>query len=162
MNGKIKSIEDLKSILGEFQKQGKKIVTTNGSFDIMHAAHVRFLRKAKSLGDVLVILLNSDGSIKTNKTDKRPIVPEKDRAELLAALDCVNYITIFSEKKPLKVIEALKPDIHAKGGTFFPERVAEEKTLVESWGGEHKLLELEEGYSTTSVIDKILDVYKEK
>ena len=160
MNSKIKSINELKSIVEALKKQNKVIVTTNGTFDIMHLAHLRLLEKAKSLGDILIILANSDSSVKTYKGDKRPIIPEQERAEFLSYLKDVDYITIFSETNPLSLLKEIKPNIHVKGGSFIPERIKEEKELLESWNGEFKTFNLEEGYSTTNVIQKVLDTYQ--
>ncbi len=143
----------------ELKKQGKRIVTTNGSFDVLHAAHVHLLEKAKEVGDVLVILLNSDDSIKRNKGEKRPIVSQNERAKMLSALKTVDYVLIFDEDKPINLLEKIKPHFHVKGGSFIPERIKEEKELLEIWGGEFKNFELEEGFSTTKIIDTILEKY---
>ncbi len=157
MNLKIKNIEEIYSISENLRKQGKKIVTTNGSFDILHAAHVNLLEKARKEGDILVVLINSDNSIRRLKGDKRPIFPEKERAEMLAALACVDYVAIFDDDNPLKCLERIKPNIHVKGGSFVQARIKEEKELLAKWNGNFKNFELEEGYSTTNVIEKILD-----
>lgn len=160
MKQKIKTREEIKEIVEKLKKQGKKIVTTNGAFDILHTAHLRLLQKAKSLGDILVVLINSDNSVKKFKGEKRPIIPEKERAEHLAHLSSTDYITIFDEDTPLNILKELKPNFHVKGGSFIPERIKEEKKLLESWKGELKTFDLEEGYSTTNIISKILETYK--
>jgi|SRR3989344_4781439 len=157
---KIKNLKELKEIIKSLKKENKTIVSTNGTFDILHISHVHILQKAKDFGDVLIVLLNSDSSVKRNKGKDRPIIHEKERAEMLAALNCVDYVIIFEEDKPLNILKELKPNIHVKGGTFLPERVKEEKDLLESWGGEFKTFELEEGFSTTNIIEKILKTYK--
>ncbi len=157
----INSKEELKEIVDSLKSQNKVVVTTNGVFDILHVGHLRILKKAKELGDSLVVLLNSDSSVKRYKGDKRPIHTEQERAETLSHLNSVDYIIIFSEDKPIKLLKYLKPNIHTKGGTFIPERIKEEKELLESWGGQFKTLELEEGYSTTDIIRRVLEVYKE-
>ncbi len=160
MQNKIKSIEELILIVEKLKKEGKKIVTTNGSFDILHVAHLRFLEKAKLEGDILIVLLNDDNSIKRFKGDKRPIIPEKERALSLAYLWQVDYVTLFSEDQPLEILTRIKPEIHVKGGTFILERIKEEETLLKSWNGKFKVFETEEGYSTTNIIKKIIETYK--
>ncbi len=153
---KIKNLRELKETIKNLKKENKTIVTTNGVFDILHISHVHILQKAKDFGDVLIVLLNSDISVKKNKGPLRPIIPEKERAEMLTSLNCVDYVIIFDEDKPLNLLKEIKPHIHVKGGTFLQERVKEEKDLLESWGGEFKTFELEEGYSTTNIIEKII------
>lgn len=162
MNNKIKTKEELKKIIEETKKIGKKIIITNGAFDILHPAHLRVLEKAKSLGDVLILLLNSDSSIKKYKGEKRPIIPEKERAEMLCCLPWVDYLSIFNEDSPLKLIKFLEPDILAKGGAFLPDRLKKEERLMKELGGELKTFPLEQSYSTTEIIKKILDSYKNK
>ena len=157
MEDKIKQINELKDITDNLRNEGKIIVTTNGSFDILHYAHVNLLEKAKNEGDVLIVLLNSDSSIRKNKGEKRPIIHQDERAKMLAALKSVDYITIFEEDTPLKLLEVIKPNIHVKGGSFIPERMKEEENLLKRLGGKHKHFELEEGYSTTNIIQKIID-----
>ncbi|GEM_PF-781050 len=161
MQNKIKSIEELILFVENLRKEGKRIVTTNGSFDILHGAHLRFLEKAKSEGDILIVLLNDDNSIKRFKGDKRPIIPEQERAVSLAYLWQVDYITIFSEDQPLEILKKIKPEIHVKGGTFISERIKEEEALLKSWNGKFKVFETEEGYSTTNIIKKITEKYNE-
>jgi D-beta-D-heptose 7-phosphate kinase/D-beta-D-heptose 1-phosphate adenosyltransferase len=156
---KIKSYEEIEKIANELREKSKIIVTTNGSFDILHYAHVNLLEKAKKEGDVLIVLLNSDSSIKKNKGEDRPIIPEKERAAMLAALTCTDYIVIFSEDTPLEILRRIKPHKHVKGGSFIPERIEEEQNLLSAWGGQFKNFELEEGFSTTNIIDKILEKY---
>ncbi len=162
MKQKIKTIDELKEILEKEKQENKKIVTTNGSFDIIHIAHLHFLEKAKSLGDILVVLVNSDLSVKQNKGNKRPILPEQERAEYLSYLWCVDYVAVFSEKTPIDTLRYLQPNIHVKGGSYIQERVQEEKNLLESWRGEFKTFPLEEGYSTTNLIKEIMESYKDE
>ncbi|MBI4159358.1 adenylyltransferase/cytidyltransferase family protein [Candidatus Woesearchaeota archaeon] len=157
MNSKIKTKEELKSIVESLKSQKKTIVTTNGTFDILHIAHLRLLEKAKSLGDILIVLVNSDSSVKKLKGDKRPIIPEQERAEVLSYLKDVDYITLFSEDKPIGLLKEIKPNVHVKGGSFILGRIKEEKELLESWNGQFKTFNLEEGYSTTNIIQKIID-----
>ena len=118
MNAKIKTIEEILEICSKLKSEGKKIVTTNGSFDVLHAAHVRILEKAKQEGDILIVLLNSDSSIKKLKGPNRPIINEKERAYMIASLECVDYALIFNEDNPLEILRQIKPHKHVKGGTF--------------------------------------------
>ena len=157
---KIKDISELKIIAENLRHQNKRIVTTNGTFDVLHAAHINLLKKAKSQGDVLIVLLNSDSSVKKNKGQDRPIIPERERAEMLASLDSVDHVIIFDEDRPLKMLEELKPHIHVKGGSWDLERIEEERNLLETWSGKLKTFDLEEGYSTTNIIEKILKTHK--
>jgi len=156
---KILSRQELKSEIEKLKKQGRKIITTSGAFDILHVAHLRLLEKAKSLGGILIVLLNSDTSIKRYKGEKRPIIPEQERAELLAGFSAVDYVCIFEEDTPLQLLKEIKPDFFVKGGTFIPERIAEEKKLLESWGGQHKTFPLEKIFSTTNIIERILKAH---
>lgn len=157
---KIKTSEEIEKISKEAREAGQKIVTTNGSFDILHYAHLDILEKAKAEGDILIVLLNSDSSIKRFKGELRPIIPEKERAAMLSALAAVDYIVIFDEDKPLSLIEKIKPHTHIKGGSFIPERIKEESDLLARWGGKFKNFELEEGFSTTNIINTILEKHK--
>ncbi|GAA7781440.1 D-glycero-beta-D-manno-heptose-7-phosphate kinase [Helicobacter pylori] len=128
----------------------QKIVFTNGCFDILHKGHASYLQKAKALGDILIVGLNSDASIKRLKGDKRPIVSEKDRAFLLASLSCVDYVVVFEEDTPIKLIQALKPDILVKGADYLNKEV-----IGSEFAKETRLMEFEEGYSTSAIIEKI-------
>tara|TARA_Y100000310_G_C20699553_1_gene828451 strand:- start:2657 stop:3145 length:489 start_codon:yes stop_codon:yes gene_type:complete len=162
MKNKTKTTEEIKEIAKSLKQQKKIIVTTNGSFDILHYAHVNLLEKAKSQGDILIVMLNSDLSIKKLKGQDRPIISQDERAQMLSSLECVDYITIFDEDKPLSLLEAIKPQKHIKGGTFIKERIQEEQSLLEQWKGEFKNFELEEGFSTTNIINKILEKHNGK
>jgi len=155
---KIKTLEEIKLELNKARIQGKKIVTTNGCFDILHVGHVRYLQEAKEFGDILVVAVNSDDSVKAIKGDKKPLVPEDERAELLAALECVDYVMIFPELDPIKFLEELRPDVHVKGGDYTLEKVIERKT-VESFGGEMRVVSGVSGKSTTNIIKLILERY---
>ena len=157
MANKLKTVKEMEEIAGKLRGHKKIIVTTNGSFDILHAAHLNLLEKAKKEGDVLIVLVNSDNSIKRNKGEKRPIIPEKERAKMLSGLECVDYILIFDENKPLNYLSKIKPDKHVKGGSWDAVRMAEEKKFVENWGGKYVNFPLEEGFSTTNIIERILD-----
>ena len=152
----IKTIDEIEKIVNELRELDKIIVTTNGSFDILHSAHINFLKKAKNLGDILIVLINSDESVRRNKGSKRPIIPENERAYILSELKSVDYVVIFSQDKPLEYLERIKPNIHVKGGSWIEERIKEEKELMKKLGGVFKLFELEEGYSSTKIIDEII------
>src|SRR5262249_47740527 len=134
--------------------EGKTIVTTNGCFDILHVGHVRILKSARALGDVLVLGLNSDGSVKKLKGEDRPINNQKDRAEILSSLGCVDYVSVFSEDTPVEFLKAVKPNIHVKGADYKPSDLAE-TPVVESFGGTVKILELVPNKSTTSIVQRI-------
>jgi len=161
MPNKIMAIDQIEEITRHHKLHGKTIITTNGSFDILHSAHVRLLQKIKNEGDILIVLLNSDESIKRNKGDKRPIIPQGERANMLASLFCVDYVVIFNDEKPLQYLARIRSDVHAKGGTYLTDRMDEEKKLVESWGGIYKTFELEEGLSTSELIKTVLEKYKD-
>jgi len=158
MKDKIKNLEELKVVIAKHKKDGLKIATTNGFFEILHIGHIYFLESAKSLTDILIVLLNSDESTKILKGKGRPLVSEKERAEMLSALECIDYIIIFDEDKPLDIIKELMPDLHIKGGADLENpNTKEERKLVESYGGKHITLPIVEGYSTTKVINNILN-----
>ena len=151
--------EVLAGRLAELRAQGKRVVFTNGVFDLMHAGHVRYLREAASLGDVLVVGLNSDESVRAFKGHGRPIVPEAERAEVVAALEMVDFVVIFAEKTAEAIVAALRPEVYVKGGDYRPEELPEAR-VVEGYGGEVRLVPYHEGRSTTSIIRKILDTYR--
>jgi rfaE bifunctional protein nucleotidyltransferase chain/domain len=131
---KILARDVLQKKLEELRKKGKKIAFTNGCFDILHVGHVRYLREAKKTADVLVLALNSDSSVRSIKGEKRPLVTENERAEVLAALEFVDFVTIFEELTPLELINYLKPDVLIKGGDWPEEKVVGRKE-VKKWGG---------------------------
>ncbi len=151
---KIKTLAELKPICESITQSGKKTVTTNGCFDILHVGHVRYLNQAKELGAVLIVGINSDLSVKKIKGPSRPINTESTRAEVLAALACVDYVLIFPEDTPVKFIETLKPSIHVKGGDYNGVEIPEKK-VVESYGGEMRFLSFVDGFSTTGLLDKL-------
>lgn len=137
------------------RRAGKRIVTTNGSFDLLHVGHVRFLEQARRQGDVLIVLLNSDSSIRKLKGPSRPVLPQGSRAEMMAAIRWVDYVTVFFKDTPLQLLRRIKPDVHTKGGSWKPERIAAEKRLVASWGGKLKLFPMVGEYSTTNLVRSI-------
>lgn len=155
------SRQSAKRLCLDLRKGGKIIVFTNGCFDLIHEGHLRYLEKAKSFGDVLIVAVNSDQSIKRIKGEKRPLVNERQRAKIIASLYCVDYSVIFNEDNPIKLISELKPDIHVKGGDYKKERLPEYSTVI-SYGGSVKILPYIKGVSTTNLIDKILNVYGKK
>ncbi len=132
---------------------GKKIVFTNGCFDLLHVGHVRYLQEAKSLGDILVVALNTDASVKKLKGPSRPVQIENDRAEILAALASVDFTILFSEETPEKIIKSIKPDILVKGGDWKIDQIVG-ATFVQSYGGQVYSLHFIEGKSTTKLIEK--------
>ena len=155
------SQRDMQKKVKELQESGKKVVFTNGVFDILHVGHLTYLEEARELGDVLIVGVNSDRSVKTNKGDKRPINSEKNRAEMLLGLKFVDFTVIFDEKTPENLLDLLKPDIHVKGGDYKKEDLPETE-IVEKNGGEVKILSFVDNISTTEIINKIIDVYSEK
>jgi D-beta-D-heptose 7-phosphate kinase/D-beta-D-heptose 1-phosphate adenosyltransferase len=148
----------LKDKLEALRKKGKKIAFTNGCFDILHVGHVRYLREAKKTADVLVLALNSDSSVRSLKGEKRPLMNEKERAEILAALEFIDFVTIFEELTPLELINYLKPDILIKGGDWPEEKVVGREE-IKKWGGRVAIIPEVEGKSTTNIVEKIRKLY---
>lgn len=155
---KIKGVDVLIPIVEAEKRRGKHIVFTNGCFDLLHAGHVKYLQKARTLGDILILGLNSDSSVRRLKGLKRPLIDQEERAHLLAALDCIDYVVIFDEDTPLNLITALKPDILAKGGDYSLDTVVG-RDFVESYGGSVQLITFVDGKSTTNIIERILELY---
>ncbi|MFC1648863.1 D-glycero-beta-D-manno-heptose 1-phosphate adenylyltransferase [Nanoarchaeota archaeon] len=156
-DSKILDRKHMKEIVKSLQKQGKKVVFTNGCFDILHTGHIQLLRQAKSFGDILVLGLNTDASVKRFKGKDRPINNEKDRAEVLAGLESVDYVVFFDEDTPVEIVGELRPDIHVKGGDYNPndyKNMPEAKT-VHDYGGEVKIIKIVDGKSTTNIINKM-------
>lgn len=151
--GKIKSRKEIEEIAKNLKKQNKTIVTCNGCFDILHVGHIKFLKEAKSQGDILIVGLNSDSSVKQNKGPKRPINNENDRATVLATLEMVDYVTIFNKKTPIELLEVIKPNVHVNGEEYGENCI--EAETVRKYGGKIHLIKLKEGYSTTNIIKKI-------
>ena len=151
---KLPTVDELVKILNEERKKGKKIVFTNGCFDIFHVGHSRYLRQASTCGDILVVGVNSDSSVKRLKGPERPIITENERMELLADLESVSYVVKFEEDTPYELIKKLQPDIITKGGDYKPEDVVG-KDIVEANGGEVIICKLVEGKSTTNIITKV-------
>lgn len=157
---KIKSIDQIKKLVNKLRKEGKKIVFTNGCFDLLHVGHIKYLQQAKSLGDTLIVGVNKDNSVKKIKGSKRPLIPEKERAQLVAAIEGVDYVVLFSEATPEKIISIIKPDIHVKGGDYKTKNLPEKK-IVESYGGKVIVVNKIKEKSTTSLINLILKRFSE-
>jgi D-beta-D-heptose 7-phosphate kinase/D-beta-D-heptose 1-phosphate adenosyltransferase len=155
---KILDRKTLKDKLEALRKEGKKIAFTNGCFDILHVGHVRYLKEAKKTADILVLALNSDASVQAIKGLKRPLVSGEERAEVLAALECIDFVTIFHELTPLELICYLKPDILIKGGDW-PEDKVVGRDEIKKWGGHVTIIPEVAGKSTTNIVDKIISVY---
>jgi len=151
---KIKSLKSLKRELAKLRKQGKKIVFTNGCFDILHYGHAKYLQDSKAKGDILVVAVNSDSSVRKIKGKNRPIVDEANRLKLLASLESIDYLTLFKETTPLKIIKAVKPDILIKGADWKKNKIIG-SDLVEAYGGKVSTIKLVKGFSTTNLIKKI-------
>ena len=148
--------DEIVKIVKEGQAQGKTFVVTNGCFDILHVGHVTYLEKAKNLGKHLIVGLNTDSSVRRLKGETRPLVHELDRARVLAALNCVDAVVLFDQDTPTELIEKICPDILVKGGDYKPEEVAGRE-----YAGEVRIIEFEDGYSTTGVVEKIAQMVKE-
>ena len=147
-------LKNVTKAINDHKKDSKKIVFTNGCFDILHVGHIRYLSEAKSLGDILVIGINSDKSVKELKGPSRPINSLSDRALILSELRYVDYVVSFEEQTPLELIKIIMPDILVKGGDYTVETVVGSSEVIHS-GGQVKLLQFHEGYSSTNYIDKI-------
>ncbi len=154
---KVYTLQGLKRRLKALREEGLKVVFTNGCFDILHAGHVRYLAKARSLGDLLVVGLNSDASVKKIKGPKRPVVPEEERAELLSALEAVDFIFLFDDDTPIKVIDGVRPDILVKGADWKHGEIVGED-IVKASGGKVVRVKLVDGKSTTNIIEKVLEL----
>ncbi|HOQ90308.1 MAG TPA: D-glycero-beta-D-manno-heptose 1-phosphate adenylyltransferase, partial [Candidatus Hydrogenedentes bacterium] len=153
---KLKSPEQLKILVDRLRRDGKKVVWTNGCFDILHAGHITYLMRARQEGDVLVVGMNTDDSVRAIKGPSRPVIPQADRALVLSALECVDYIVFFDEPTPMRLLDLLRPDVYAKGGDYtLDSLVQEERRLVESYGGRIALIPGQAGRSTTGIIQRI-------
>lgn len=153
---KIRTLEELARLREGWRAQGRKVVWTNGCFDILHAGHVRSIEDAKAQGDILIVGVNSDASVRQLKGEGRPVFSEADRAELLAALQAVDYVTVFDSLDPVAALRIVQPDVHCKGADYADgSKPMPERAVVEAWGGEIRFLPLHEGRSTSSVIEKL-------
>ena len=150
----------LASILHQEKAKENIVVTTNGCFDVLHLGHLRYLQAARELGDLLVVAVNSDSSVRQLKGENRPLVPEAERAEMLAGLECVDYVVIFPELTPIDLLSELKPSIHVKGGDYKLEQLIE-RDVVEANGGKVIVGLNVPGKSTTNLIEVICERYKD-
>lgn len=151
---KIMPLDQIQGLCQRLKNESKRIVFTNGCFDILHPGHTRYLYSARALGDYLIVAVNSDQSVRAIKGKDRPVTPEQERAELLAALGCVDGVVIFEEENPLKVIQCLVPHILVKGGDWAEDEIIG-ADVVKNAGGEVRRIPFETGYSTTDIIEKI-------
>jgi rfaE bifunctional protein nucleotidyltransferase chain/domain len=156
MMNKLVTLEKLTELFDQARSKKKRIAWTNGCFDIIHAGHVDYLERSKAWGDFLVVGLNSDASVKKLKGDFRPIFSESDRAKVLCSIVYVDYVVLFSDKSPIKMIETLKPDYYIKGGDYTIHTInQDERKVVEGYGGEIVLLPIVEGVSSSIIVERI-------
>jgi len=148
------SREDAVAFAEAQRAEGHLIVFTNGVFDLLHPGHVRYLQQARTLGDVLIVAINADRSVRANKGPARPITPEQERAEILGALECVDAVTIFDEETPFEIIRALQPDVLVKGADWAHDAIVG-RDIVEARGGKVVRIPVEQGHSTTSILARI-------
>ena len=158
--GKIITKDELMTIIPELKQQEKTIVTTNGSFDMFHSGHLKSLKFAREQGDILIVGLNSDSSVKKYKSASRPIIPEEQRAEIVASIIYVDYVVLFDETTPINLLEMIKPDVHVKGSEY--KKKIPEKQIVEKNGGKIVFIERDElKISTSEIIKKIKEMKEE-
>jgi rfaE bifunctional protein nucleotidyltransferase chain/domain len=155
---KIRSLPSLRKIIGQLRKRGKRIVFTNGCFDLLHLGHVNYLQDARNKGDILVVAVNSDVSIRKIKGKNRPIMDEKNRLGVVSALQSVDYVVSFKEDTPLEAIRSIKPDILIKGADWDKKDIVG-RDFVLSYGGKVMTIKLSKGYSTTGIIKKIAKLF---
>jgi D-beta-D-heptose 7-phosphate kinase/D-beta-D-heptose 1-phosphate adenosyltransferase len=160
MGNKILEREVLRKTVQSLKKAGKKIAFTNGCFELIHVGHVQYLQAARAEGDILVVGVNSDHSVRQIKGPRRPVVPENERAEVLASLACVDFVSLFDEPDPLEIIRSLLPDVLVKGADWAKDAIVG-RDIVEANGGRVVRIPLTQGASTTSIIEKILASYRE-
>lgn len=158
--GKVRLLEELAQIRRQLRQQGKSVVVTNGHFDLLHLGHLRYLQQAKELGDCLIVAINGDDSTRRLKGEKRPLIPQAERAELLTGLACVDFVVIFDELTAERVVEALEPDVYVKGGDYAGAARWPEAELVTRQGGQVRVLPFVNGYSTSQLIQRILERYR--
>lgn len=156
MTKKIVSAERAAAIASELQATGRKLVFTNGCFDLLHVGHVRYLAAARACGDALLVAVNGDESVRALKGDGRPINRAPDRAEVVAALECVDHVVVFDEVRATALLEKVRPAIYVKGGDYTPESLnSEERAALEKIGAEIRIVPFEAGYSTTRLLGKL-------
>ena len=152
--GQVLRRENIAQFVRNLQKSGKTVVVTNGCFDILHVGHIRYLQKTKSFADYLIVLLNSDKSVKSIKGENRPINNENDRAEILCALSCVDYVVMFDENSPRELLDEIKPDVYTKGADYTMDTLPEADIMKKN-GTRVEFIEFVQGKSTTYTINKI-------
>ena len=153
---KVRTLDQARRWAAAARRRGQRVVATNGCFDLLHFGHVAYLQRAKRLGDYLVVGLNSDASIRQLKGPTRPLVPERQRAAILAALECVDAVVIFRERQALRFIKTIRPQLYAKGGDYRPDTLdAEERVLLDKIGTKICIVPFVPGFSTTSLLEKI-------
>ena len=156
MNTNVLSIDQLADVSAALAREGKRLVVTNGCFDLLHLGHVRYLQAARALGDALAVGVNGDASVRSLKGEGRPLNNERDRAEVLAALRCVDYVAIFPEVRATQFLERVRPAIYVKGGDYKPETLnPEERAALAKIGAEIRIIPFETGYSTTGIIERM-------
>lgn len=152
--GRLINKGELQAVLDKIKKEGKTLAVTNGCFDILHVGHVRYLNMSSKEADYLMVLLNSDKSVRAIKGESRPINKENDRAEVLSALNCVDFVMFFDENSPAKLLEEIKPDVYTKGADYNLDNLPEAKS-IQSYGGKIAFIDLVEGVSTTKILEKL-------
>ncbi len=152
--GRLINKDELQGVLNKIKKEGKTLAVTNGCFDILHVGHVRYLNMSSKEADYLMVLLNSDKSVRAIKGESRPINKEQDRAEVLSALNCVDFVMFFDENSPAKLLEEIKPDVYTKGADYNLDNLPEAKS-IQSYGGKIAFIDLVEGVSTTKILEKL-------
>ena len=152
--GQILSRKNISDFVKKLHEAGKTVVTTNGCFDILHVGHVKYLQKTKTFADYLIVLLNSDKSVKSIKGESRPINNENDRAEILTALSCVDFVVMFDEDSPACLLDEIKPDVYTKGADYTLETLPERDIMIKN-GTRVEFIDFVQGKSTTNIIDKI-------
>jgi len=161
LSEKVKKLAELKLIVHQLKQQGKTVVFTNGCFDILHVGHVRLFQEAKALGDILIVAVNSDASVKAIKGAGRPFVPAEQRAEVVAALASVDYVIIFDEPDPLRIISEVMPQVLVKGGDWTIETIIG-REVVEKAGGTVIALPFIDGISSTSIVQRIINTHRQE
>jgi len=156
VSDKLKNLDELIALTAQVRQNGKSVVFTNGCFDILHRGHVHLLRQAKAAGDLLIVALNSDRSVQEIKGARRPVLPETDRIELIGAMEMVDYVIVFDEPDPYKLIAAIKPNVLAKGGDWSAEKIIG-ADVVQQAGGRVVVIPYLKGFSTSEIIERILN-----
>lgn len=157
----MKSVSDGAALAHTLRGEGKRIVFTNGVFDILHPGHLRYLQQARALGDVLIVGLNADASVRRNKGPERPVNTQEERAEILEALECVDAVVLFEEDTPAEIVAAIQPDVLVKGADWAEDAIVGRET-VEARGGRVVRIPVERGFSTTAIIEKIVGAARER